>query len=61
LGLVTFLGFFNPSMGGPIAVELVPKSGVVMVGITGSKTSICGCPVIKTGESLLVANPVPVT
>jgi hypothetical protein len=40
LDLVTFLGFFNPSMGGPIVVELVLKSSVVVGGYSISETSI---------------------
>jgi hypothetical protein len=32
LDLVTFLGFFNPSMGGPVVVELELESSVFVGG-----------------------------
>ena len=40
LDLVTFLGFFNPLMGGPIVVKLELELSVVIGGYSISETSI---------------------
>jgi hypothetical protein len=37
---VTFLGFFDLPIDEPIAVDLVPKTGISVVGFSVSKASI---------------------